>query len=138
MVLSTAALCLALNIYHEARGEPVIGQKAVAQVTMNRAGGDPDKVCDVVFAPYQFSWANPLTLAPSQEVRVQRAEFFMPKDETAWTVAKILAVRAIEGSLMDVVGNADHYYNPRKANPRWARKMEPVARVGNHRFLQSK
>ena len=28
--------CLALNIYHEARGEPIVGQEAVAYVTINR------------------------------------------------------------------------------------------------------
>jgi spore germination cell wall hydrolase CwlJ-like protein len=33
---STDEVALALNVYHEARGEPIIGQAAVARVTINR------------------------------------------------------------------------------------------------------
>ena len=52
--------CLATNIYHEARGESIIGQKAVAFVTMNRAksGKYPSNVCNVVFQKGQFSWVH--------------------------------------------------------------------------------
>lgn len=57
--------CVAQAVYHEARGEPLSGQKAVADVVMNRAksgkwGSSP---CSVVNAPYQFtnrsSWKYP-------------------------------------------------------------------------------
>ncbi len=58
MVMTTAMLCTALNIYWESRSEPLHGQHAVAQVTFNRAQRDPSKVCKVVFEPKQFSWAN--------------------------------------------------------------------------------
>ena len=59
--------CLALNIYHEARGEPTRGRYAVAWVTVNRmqASQFPDTVCEVVYQKAQnrrgtwvaqFSW----------------------------------------------------------------------------------
>lgn len=43
--------CLALNIYYEARGEPLSGQQAVAEVTMNRVASPrfPNTVCEVVY-----------------------------------------------------------------------------------------
>ena len=66
-MIEMAITCLALNLYHEARGEPEIGQWAVAQVTMNRAEHDPAKVCDTVFKPRQFSWTNPLVEAPARD-----------------------------------------------------------------------
>ena len=49
--------CLAMNIYHVARGVPVVGQIAVAQVTMNRVEHNyfPDTVCTVVWEEDQFS-----------------------------------------------------------------------------------
>ena len=52
--------CLALNIYHEARGEGVLGKQLVAQVTMNRVnhGCFPDDVCGVVRQHRQFSWTH--------------------------------------------------------------------------------
>ena len=42
--------CLALNIYHEARGEDINGQVAVSQVVMNRVDSNyfPSTVCDVI------------------------------------------------------------------------------------------
>lgn len=52
--------CLALNIYHEARSESLLGQQLVAQVTINRAqhNGFPDTVCGVVRQAKQFSWTH--------------------------------------------------------------------------------
>ena len=52
--------CLAMNIYHEARGERWEGQIAVAHVTMNRVAHDewPNNVCDVVYQKKQFSWTH--------------------------------------------------------------------------------
>src|SRR5262245_60964762 len=48
-------MCLARNGYFEARGEPVAGQFAVAEVTMNRKASRlfPRTVCEVV---YQKNW----------------------------------------------------------------------------------
>lgn len=53
--------CLELNLHYEARGEPIEGIKAVANVTLNRvkSGKFPDTVCKVVRQPYQFSWVTP-------------------------------------------------------------------------------
>ena len=52
--------CMAQNIYHEARGETLAGQLAVANVTMNRvhSGIFPDSVCKVVYQRGQFSWTS--------------------------------------------------------------------------------
>ena len=46
-----AVMCLALNVYHEAKNQSLIGQIAVAQVVMNRVKDEryPDNVCDVVY-----------------------------------------------------------------------------------------
>lgn len=134
-MLETAMLCLALNVYHEARGEPDAGQWAVAQVTMNRAQRDPKKVCDAVFAPRQFSWANPLTEAPTVSTRKKRAKHFMPRDPVAWDKAKTIAQRALIGLGEDVVGDATHYHATRVA-PRWASSLEEVAQVGDHIFYR--
>src|SRR3954451_10498628 len=52
------ALCLARNIYFEARGEGARGQYAVAAVTLNRVREKrrPDGICGVVYQKKQFSW----------------------------------------------------------------------------------
>lgn len=66
-------LWLSLNVYHESRGEPEIGQLAVAHVTLNRALEDQKSIADVIMAPKQFSWTFqkktyvPLEINPLQE-----------------------------------------------------------------------
>ena len=66
MSISAAAiLCLSSVIHHEARGEPLEGQIAVASVVLNRVEDPrfPNTVCGVVKEPKQFSWygKKPLT-----------------------------------------------------------------------------
>ena len=53
---------MALNIFFEARSEPIQGQIAVAEVTLNRVASDdyPNTICEVVLQENsqgcQFSW----------------------------------------------------------------------------------
>lgn len=80
MILNTALLCMALNVYHESRGESIAGQIAVAQVTMNRAGQERN-VCNVALEPNQFSWTRKLVKGK----RVTKRG--MPTDMEAWNHA---------------------------------------------------
>ena len=50
-MINTIMMCLALNIYFEARNQPLSGQIAVTQVVLNRVADSryPNKVCDVVY-----------------------------------------------------------------------------------------
>ena len=76
----TAATCLALAIYWEARNQPTIGQLAVAQVVVNRVESKrwPSTICDVVWQKKQFSWTH--------DGKSDR-----PKEKTAWRKSKMLA-----------------------------------------------
>ena len=49
-MIEAALMCLALNVYFEARNDSMVGQYAVAQVVMNRVQSSkfPDDVCSVV------------------------------------------------------------------------------------------
>lgn len=132
MFLTTAALCMALNIYHEARSEPLVGQHAVAQVTFNRAGRDPNKVCDEVFKPKQFSWANSLTSVKGAE-RAERAQKFMPKDNKAWTLAKSVAMHTVAGHVQDFTKGA-RFYHTKAVKPIWRHEFKLVAVIGQHKF----
>ena len=79
--------CLAMNIYHEARGEPVKGKLAVAAVTMNRVKAKyyPDTVCEVVWQRKQFSWTG------------LKLKYHTVKDTGAWSNAIKIAQRFIDG-----------------------------------------
>lgn len=132
MLLSTAMLCLAANIYHEARGENLMGQHAVALVTMNRAHDDANQVCDVVMKDKQFSWTN------GQLVKRKWGRFYLtkkgePKDERAWRQAKGVAYVVMKGWVPDYTRGAT-FYHAKRVNPRWNKDMKLVAVFGNHKF----
>ncbi len=112
--------CLALNIYHEARGEPVLGQIAVAQVTVNRAL-DPrfrGSLCKVVYSPKQFSWTN-------KSVKVT--------DAKAYSQAVYIAHGVVSGTIWLEGFTATHYHTT-KVNPSWNRKLKKVITIGTHVF----
>lgn len=123
MFVQGAILCLAMNIYHEARGEPLLGQIAVGAVTMNRAKGDVREICPVVYAHKQFSWTS------------QKRDPFLhpPAKDRSWQQAQRLANRIIKGELEDVTNGAT-YFHAHWAKPSWRHSFERTTRIGNHIF----
>lgn len=123
-MIASAIACLALNIYHEARGEPVDGQIAVAQVTLNRVADPryPDNVCDVVYQPSQFSWTLAETHPPATDAEALELAIFIAKNIDQFDV---------------LAPEATHYYAPAKADPYWADLLTPVGQIANHRFFKS-
>jgi N-acetylmuramoyl-L-alanine amidase len=114
-------LCLAKNIYYEARGEPMHGKIAVAQVTLNRVTHRTEfqsSICGVVYAKHQFSWTNEQHKEPRGE---------------AWREAKELAKAVLDGSVHIPQFKALYFHNL-TVQPRWRKTKELVARIGNHIF----
>ena len=114
--------CLALNIYHEARGERVEGQIAVAQVTVNRVGHDewPSTICEVVYEPKQFSWTHLI-------------KEHSPSEAKAWSQARIIARDVMIGNVEDPTKGAV-FYHANYVNPDWAKFMDLSKVIGNHLF----
>jgi N-acetylmuramoyl-L-alanine amidase len=128
-MLTTALLCMSLNVYHEARGESVEGQFAVAQVTMNRAG-TPDRVCEEVIKPKQFSWTENLI----QKKRLTKQG--LPKDKNAWDRAVVISRIILSQRLVNTLPNVHYFHNPKKSQPSWAKSMTLFADIGSHRFYR--
>ena len=128
MILNTALLCMALNVYHEARGESIAGQIAVAQVTMNRAGQEQN-VCNVVLEPNQFSWTRKLVKGK----RVTKRG--MPTDMEAWNHALTISQVVLTGVIPDFIGGAK-FYHEKTHRPSWRRQMTMIASIGNHTFYR--
>ncbi len=114
--------CLALNIYHEARGERVEGQIAVAHVTINRTEHNKWKgsICDVVYQPKQFSWTHLI-------------EDQTPKENKAWNKAKVIARDVMIGNTEDPTFGAV-FYHANYVNPNWAEYMDLSKVIGRHLF----
>lgn len=125
--------CLAENVYYEARGEPLAGQYAVAEVTMNRvtSGTFPDTVCGVVHESRfdavrkrrvgAFSWTELESLPRPKGYEWRRAT------AVASSVYDNQEAPLIDGAL---------YYHATRVTPAWARTKTQVARIGKHLFYE--
>jgi spore germination cell wall hydrolase CwlJ-like protein len=122
--------CLAAAVYYEAAREPLDGQRAVAQVVLNRVRHPayPSTVCGVVFegarrvtgCQFSFSCDGSLRRAPMADY---------------WGRARQVAEEALSGYVYAPVGWATHYH----ANyvvPYWASSLVKSANVGAHIFYR--
>lgn len=131
--------CLALNVYFEARGEPVEGQYAVADVVLNRVlnADYPNTICEVVKQGQYYNW-NPMI--PIKH----KCQFSWycdgrpdnPVDGKAFKQALTVANVVLNDVEYEaVVGNA-LFYHANYVSPSWAEHKEFVDSVGNHLFYQ--
>jgi spore germination cell wall hydrolase CwlJ-like protein len=125
--------CLAEGIYFEARGEPVKGQAAVAQVILNRVRNPayPGTICQVVYQ--NRSWRN-------------RCQFSFACDGTRprvrsprhYRVAEEVGMAVTAGKIfLPEIGSSTHYHAT-YVSPRWARGMERLQRIGLHIFYRTR
>ena len=132
--------CMALNIYHEARGESEVGRLAVANVTMNRVNHRryPDTICGVVQQGIHYTnWKG--NRMPKRH-KCQFSWYCDGKADTvfenrAWANSLDLALEVMMGMHSDITKGATHYYNPHKADPSWAQQYAMTAQHGNHVFM---
>lgn len=121
---SIDCMVLAEAIYHEARGEPLQGQVAVAYVVLNRMESVyfPDTISGVVNYRCHFAY----TCDGSRQSGINDLRAFMKSLKVARDV--------IDGKYQDPTGGADHYFNPSKVTPHWSEHYGKVALIGNHAF----
>ncbi len=132
MILTSAALCMALNLYFESRGEPELGQKLVAQVTMNRAQQDKSKVCEAVLARHQFSWTK-------KHVAGKRLNKRSVPKEPVWSDMQALAGDAVHGNIsLPAKWKNVAYFHSESERPAWAARQRFLGKVGNHLFYAPK
>jgi spore germination cell wall hydrolase CwlJ-like protein len=125
--------CLTEAIYFEARGEPVRGQIAVAQVVMNRvfSGYYPNTVCGVVYQNASHHLACQFTFACDGIPEVVR-------EPDAFERAKKIATDTLDGQLwLPEVGKATHYH-AYWVHPSWVHEMTKMYKLGVHTFYRPK
>lgn len=128
---ASALDCLALNIYWEARSEPLAGQIAVAEVTLSRVADPafPDTVCGVVrqgeergLNLCQFSWH-----CDGLDDR--------PRNSEAWQHALRLALLALGRRLPDPTDGALWFHSD-QVHPDWP-ELSPIVKIGSHIFYRT-
>ena len=115
--LDSEAHCMAVAVYHEARGETLEGQLAVARVIMNRAasGKYPSTWCGVVKQPWQFSFVrNGHMPAVNQQ-------------SAAWANAQAVTRIAIANAAPSV-GTDVLWYHADYVSPSWGSRVSAMVR----------
>ena len=123
--------CLAQAVYYEAGNQSDDGQRAVAQVVLNRVRHPawPKSVCGVVYqgplragggCQFTFTCDGSLGNAPGG---------------MDWARARRIAADALAGYTFAAVGLATHYH-ANYVYPAWAPRMVKVAEIGAHEFYR--
>jgi len=125
--------CLAENIYFEARGEPLDGQRAVAEVTLNRTRSPyfPHTICAVV---HETQW-DPLRRRLVAHFSWTELGALSEPTGSAWKQAMTVASAAYDDTYTQVVPGA-LFYHATSIRPDWARTKTAVATIGNHIFYR--
>lgn len=124
--------CLTAAIYYEAANESSAGQRAVAQVVLNRTRHPayPSTVCGVVYqgsdrltgCQFTFTCDGSLMRKPS---------------DAGWRRAQAVANSALSGAVYEGVGFSTNYHADYVV-PYWSSTLDRVAKIGAHIFYQMK
>ena len=127
-----AQQCLAQAVWYEAASESDAGQRAVAQVVLNRVKHPswPDSVCGVVYqgsqrrtgCQFTFTCDGSLARRPSGG---------------SWSRAQLVASSALGGKVYAPIGMATHYHTL-WVNPYWSKSLDHVGTIGAHIFYRNR
>ena len=140
-MIGEAVLCLALNLYFEARNQSQAGQIMVGLSVMNRVKHEhyPGTVCEVVkSAKYR---------ADNKNIPIRNACAYSwfcnslsdkPTDLAAFSQAKIMAHRIYTNQVTDYSEGATHYHATWIEPPYWVEQMETINRIDEHIFYKER
>ena len=150
----TEVMCLAENMYHEAKNQGTAGWSAVASVTFNRVKDTrfPNTVCEVVKqGPTRESWKTRLLDLPEEERKYypirHRCQFSWYCDgksdeipsfdgkifETIYGYAELYLMPDV--ILIDITDGATHYHAD-YVFPAWRKSKTKTVEIGDHIFYR--
>lgn len=150
-------LCLALNIYHEARGSSMVDMLAVGLVTFNRLSQTTWEtrqrtICDVV---YQQSYSQVIGYTNGRPITrdVRSVQFSwtayslsrqIPSETESWDKSQKIAVFLLRNQdrIHDFTAGATHYYAPKTLKalgyktPKWVKRGIGKQHIGEHVYMR--
>jgi spore germination cell wall hydrolase CwlJ-like protein len=132
--LEAAAMCLALNMYHEARSEGTKAMMAVAEVTLNRVEDSrfPDDVCSVVYQGRRDSKGN-MVRHQCQFSWYCDGKSDKMINEKYKLIAMELATDYLTGLETNITQGATHYHAT-YVNPYWVSSKQKTTQIKSHIF----
>lgn len=125
-----ALTCLTQAVYYEAAGEGADGERAVAQVVINRVHhpGFPASVCGVVYQGAGRGTGCQFTFTCDGSLRRIPAP-------ASWDRARKIAQDALSGKVFSAIGHATHYHAD-SVLPYWADSLDKTVQLGRHIFYR--
>jgi spore germination cell wall hydrolase CwlJ-like protein len=115
-------VCLALNIYHEARGSTYTDQVSVGYVTLNRSQKFDQTICNIVYRNNQFKWTGSKIESYSLEKK-------------AWGRSLMIAYSILFDEEPNDPTHGALYFHERSQKPTWAKMAFNTHVYGNHIFF---
>jgi len=132
--------CMKEAVWYESRSEGTQGMKAVAQVILNRSRESSKGICDVIHAPFQFSYRNHLKKGQAMPQRTHRKPY-NSLEALSSNNASAVAFKAITSDPSAFlkgsgVSKDALWYKTKKVNPKWAKVLRIDATIKNHQFYR--
>lgn len=126
-------LCLKNALWHEARGEPEEGIRAVMSVIYNRKNHKnyPNTFCKVILQDKQFSAFN-----LDKSLASKRLKPLKELDRVAHTKISLIAKEVLQDAFKPVLEPNVLWYAHNKVKNSWTRKFSRVIVLGNHSFYK--
>lgn len=128
--------CVVRNLYHEGRGEGLIGQGYIVKTVLNRVRDTkhPHSVCSVIYQNKQFSWTHQIPKHKQQVPQKTTSEKeLLKKIEVVSTVVIYLDRLGVDFT------QGSQFYHSIKIKPNWDyNKLERTETIGNHVFYKRK
>lgn len=132
------AWCLALNIYHEARGSSYADQVAVSDVVLNRVKDTryPNTICEVVKQANR-RWDGSLVKGKCSFSWYCDGKSDWPMEKESFIKAQSLALKMWTfGEYRGITEGATHYHADYIEGPNWVKEMQLVGRIGSHIYYR--
>ena len=132
-------VCLAQNIYHEARNESTAGKIAVANVVMNRKNSDafPNTVCEVVYEGPHYTNAQG-NMIPYKH-RCQFSWYCDGKSDKILNQKKYdelyILANFVYKNNVDLTDGA-LFYHADYVEPEWSKRLKVTAKIDTHIFYR--
>jgi len=120
--MTPALLCMALALHFEARGEPLLGQYAVAEVIVARSQVSGRSVCEVVFSPHQFEGLS---------------HFHDGMPVPKFSRATLRAANHAFNDELRVCRGCRWFHKVQPGRPAWTAGLSPAKTIGRHVFYRA-
>lgn len=128
-------MCLAQNIYFEARSQSALGKEAVAEVVLNRVNSTkyPNTVCEVVKQARQHN--GRVIINKCQFSWYCDGQSDIPKDINAWILCVKIAQHILMNGQRTLTQGSTHYHAA-SVSPYWKESLQKIVQIDDHIFYK--